>query len=122
MISLTDISRDEIYHVRSIDYKKPIPSGLNRWYRSDPDKTHYWSIYYKGAEQAEFLIEHTTISINFYVGHKLAALLGIPTKYFIEYLATLIWPVTKEQFISIMIESNHCCLDWLLFNQDVWSK
>ena len=124
MIELVELEWVEVYTTNPADVK----SGLYSWHRVKSEPNGFRSIYFKPdrpAAEVDFLIQYNTanespcfmVSSTLRWFNKLESALN-PNG---GYLATVFYATTKEQFISIMIESNHSCLDWLLFNQDIWN-
>lgn len=118
MITLREIDMKDMFDLDG----SALNSGLCRWFRVPSfDSVGHWSMYYKPDDgEVEFLVEDSA-GVRFYLGIRLADESYRDNPIGIDYLGTKIWPVTKEQFISAMIQSDHCCLDWLLFNQDIWN-
>lgn len=95
-----------------------VPSGLNKVHRSGEER--WWTIYYK-ERYPEWVIEMCIDGVSYLLNDALC----YKTEKFkrdVFYLASNMVIVPKEQFFNTMVAANHCCLNWLLFNQDIWNK
>lgn len=123
MIEIVELEWFDVFTANPYDVK----SGLYSWHRVENVPDGYRSIYFKPDQPdalVDFLIQYNSKDRSpiFMVG---PVIHGIsPPEIALNpnggYLATIFYSITKEQFISAMIESNHCCLDWLFFNADIW--
>lgn len=95
-----------------------VPSGLNKVHRAGNEK--WWTIYYK-ERGSEWVIEMSMNGVSYLLNDAICDR-DEKIKREVFYLASNMVIVPKEQFFNTMVAANHCCLDWLLFNQDIWNK